>query len=90
MWSGSVGNERWVWSHKGHTYVSFQQISADPADINVLPEYKNDPRVVSNLIDGVNKTRQVLTEKVLIAHSLCLPEMTSICGWPRTLLEGIT
>ncbi len=33
------------------------QITADPADINVLPEYGNDPRVVTNLIDGVNKTR---------------------------------
>ena len=31
-------------------------MSADPADINVLPEYKNDPRVVSNLFDGVNAT----------------------------------
>lgn len=33
------------------------QITADPADINVLPEYSNDPRVVTNLIDGVNRTR---------------------------------
>ncbi len=33
------------------------QITADPADINILPEYGNDPRVVTNLIDGVNKTR---------------------------------
>lgn len=32
------------------------QISADPADINVLPEYGSDPRVVGNLIDGVNRT----------------------------------
>ena len=28
------------------------QIWADPADINVLPEYSCDPRVVSNLLDG--------------------------------------
>jgi hypothetical protein len=36
------------------------QISADPADINVLPEYSSDPRVVSNLLDGVNQTRDDL------------------------------
>ena len=36
------------------------QISADPADINVLPEYGSDPRVVSNLLDGVNQTRDDL------------------------------
>ena len=35
----------------------FVQITADPSDINILPEYGNDPRVVKNLIDGVNKTR---------------------------------
>lgn len=33
------------------------QVTANPCDINVLAEYKNDPRVVSNLIDGVNRTR---------------------------------
>ncbi|XP_054283436.1 katanin-interacting protein-like [Macrosteles quadrilineatus] len=33
------------------------QITADPADINVLPEYDKDPRVVSNLLDRVNRTR---------------------------------
>ena len=32
-------------------------ISADPSDINMLPEYANDPRVVDNLVDGVNRTR---------------------------------
>ncbi|EDO47948.1 predicted protein, partial [Nematostella vectensis] len=31
-------------------------ILADPPDINVLPEYGNDPRVVTNLIDGVYRT----------------------------------
>ena len=36
------------------------QISADPADINVLPEYSSDPRVVSNILDGVNQTRDDL------------------------------
>ncbi|XP_050422465.1 katanin-interacting protein-like [Adelges cooleyi] len=37
--------------------VSILKISADPADINVLPEYTSDPRVVNNLIDGINRTR---------------------------------
>jgi hypothetical protein len=36
------------------------QIWADPANINVLPEYSNsefsDPRTVDNLLDGVNQT----------------------------------
>lgn len=36
------------------------QIWAQPADINVLPEYNGDPRVVKNLIDGVNRTRDDL------------------------------
>ncbi|XP_073974517.1 katanin-interacting protein-like isoform X3 [Rhodnius prolixus] len=33
------------------------QISSNPADINVLPEYSKDPRVVENLLDKVNRTR---------------------------------
>lgn len=32
-------------------------ISADPANINILPEYSDDPRVVENLIDGVYRTK---------------------------------
>lgn len=32
------------------------QISACPADINVLEEYEDDPRVAKNLVDGVNFT----------------------------------
>jgi hypothetical protein len=32
------------------------QIWADPADINVLPDYTDDPRTVDNLVDGVNHT----------------------------------
>ena len=32
------------------------QTSADPADINVLPEYSSDVRVASNLTDGVLQT----------------------------------
>lgn len=33
------------------------KIEAEPSDINVLEEYSNDPRVVSNLVDGVNRTK---------------------------------
>ncbi|XP_052267310.1 katanin-interacting protein-like isoform X2 [Dreissena polymorpha] len=33
------------------------KIRADPSDINILPEYDKDPRVVKNLIDGSNRTR---------------------------------
>lgn len=32
-------------------------IRADPPDINILPAYGKDPRVVANLIDGVNRTQ---------------------------------
>lgn len=32
------------------------QVRADPADINVLPEYGHDVRVVSNLFDGTLRT----------------------------------
>ena len=35
-------------------------ISADPPDINVLPEYGGDPRTVDNLLDGVSYTRDDL------------------------------
>ncbi|CAF4707087.1 unnamed protein product, partial [Rotaria sp. Silwood2] len=45
-----------IFSSQGYP-VPIRKITADPADINVLPEYGNDPRVVKNLIDGVNKTR---------------------------------
>ncbi|XP_043231543.1 katanin-interacting protein-like [Amphibalanus amphitrite] len=37
--------------------IKVDKISADPADINVLDEYSGDPRVVSNLTDGVYRTR---------------------------------
>ncbi|XP_050297659.1 katanin-interacting protein-like isoform X2 [Anthonomus grandis grandis] len=40
--------------------VQVQQISALPADVNILPECQNDPRIVSNLLDGVNRTRDDL------------------------------
>uniref|UniRef100_A0A8D8XUC5 Uncharacterized protein KIAA0556 n=1 Tax=Cacopsylla melanoneura TaxID=428564 RepID=A0A8D8XUC5_9HEMI len=37
--------------------VNVCDIIANPADINVLPEYTHDPRVVTNLVDGVYKTQ---------------------------------
>ena len=37
--------------------VCMFQIHADPSDINILPEYNKDPRVVKNLADGNNRTR---------------------------------
>ncbi|XP_041473507.1 katanin-interacting protein-like isoform X2 [Lytechinus variegatus] len=38
-------------------HVQVAKITAEPCDLNMLPEHTNDPRVVSNLIDGVNCTR---------------------------------
>ncbi|XP_056018588.1 protein KATNIP homolog isoform X4 [Ostrea edulis] len=37
--------------------VSVCKVTAKPLDINILNEYDKDPRVVTNLIDGVNRTR---------------------------------
>uniref|UniRef100_UPI00398ECB9F protein KATNIP homolog isoform X2 n=1 Tax=Pristiophorus japonicus TaxID=55135 RepID=UPI00398ECB9F len=37
--------------------VLIAQITANPSDINILPAYGKDPRVISNLIDGVNRTQ---------------------------------
>ena len=48
-----------VFDGSGHPIVLddvYRQLSADPPDINVLPEYDSDPRTVSNLVDGVNCT----------------------------------
>ncbi|KAM6155908.1 katanin-interacting protein [Rhynchocyon petersi] len=45
-----------IFSSKGEP-VSVLSIKADPPDINVLPAYGKDPRVVTNLIDGVNRTQ---------------------------------
>lgn len=36
------------------------RISANPPDINILPAYGKDPRVVANLIDGVNRTQDCM------------------------------
>lgn len=43
-----------VSSHRREVIVN---VRADPADINVLPEYGRDPRTVRNLVDGTNFTR---------------------------------
>ncbi|XP_069762164.1 katanin-interacting protein isoform X2 [Narcine bancroftii] len=37
--------------------VKIAQIKANPADINILPACGKDPRIVLNLIDGVNRTQ---------------------------------
>ncbi|XP_066544834.1 katanin-interacting protein isoform X2 [Amia ocellicauda] len=37
--------------------VQPDHIRAEPPDINILPAYGKDPRVVSNLVDGVNRTQ---------------------------------
>jgi hypothetical protein len=49
-------------------------IEACPADLNVLPDSKGDPRRVSNLLDGVNLTKSDL-------HSWLAPQ------WPFLLLH---
>jgi len=48
-----------VFTDKGEL-ANISDISANPADINILPEYDHDPRVVTNLIDGVYMTRDDL------------------------------
>lgn len=45
-----------IFSSKGEP-VRVANIQADPPDINILPAYGRDPRVVANLIDGVNRTQ---------------------------------
>jgi hypothetical protein len=54
---GLMGLE--FFDHAGHV-VEFsniaQSIRADPADINVLADYNNDPRTVDKLLDGTNHT----------------------------------
>ncbi|KAL5254351.1 hypothetical protein ACHWQZ_G013960 [Mnemiopsis leidyi] len=37
--------------------VQISNIKANPANINILPGYSDDPRVVENLLNGVNRTR---------------------------------
>ncbi|XP_023596776.1 katanin-interacting protein [Trichechus manatus latirostris] len=45
-----------IFTSKGEL-VQILNIKADPPDINILPAYGKDPRVVTNLIDGVNRTQ---------------------------------
>uniref|UniRef100_A0A8C3WPP8 Katanin interacting protein n=1 Tax=Catagonus wagneri TaxID=51154 RepID=A0A8C3WPP8_9CETA len=45
-----------IFSSQGEP-VRVANIQADPPDINILPAYGKDPRVVTNLIDGVNRTQ---------------------------------
>ena len=44
--------------HLSPSYIAncVYQIYADPADLNVLREYSDDPRTVDNLVDGHNHT----------------------------------
>ncbi|CAH8868711.1 unnamed protein product [Trichobilharzia szidati] len=46
-----------IFTSDGIDIASLCKITANPSDINTLPGYGNDPRVVTNLIDGVNWTR---------------------------------
>uniref|UniRef100_A0A8C3RRX3 KIAA0556 n=1 Tax=Chelydra serpentina TaxID=8475 RepID=A0A8C3RRX3_CHESE len=43
-------------SSKGEP-VQISKIKAEPPDINILPAYGKDPRVITNLTDGVNRTQ---------------------------------
>ncbi|XP_027738603.1 protein KIAA0556 homolog isoform X1 [Empidonax traillii] len=45
-----------VFSSEGDP-VQIAKITAEPPDINILPAYGNDPRIITNLIDGVNRTQ---------------------------------
>uniref|UniRef100_A0A8C3IS94 Katanin interacting protein n=1 Tax=Chrysemys picta bellii TaxID=8478 RepID=A0A8C3IS94_CHRPI len=45
-----------VFSSKGEP-VQISKIKAEPPDINILPVYGKDPRVITNLTDGVNRTQ---------------------------------
>ncbi|KAF5402655.1 hypothetical protein PHET_04086 [Paragonimus heterotremus] len=46
-----------IFTSDGMEISSHCEISADPSDINILPGYEQDPRVVQNLIDTINWTR---------------------------------
>ncbi|XP_074138876.1 katanin-interacting protein isoform X2 [Sminthopsis crassicaudata] len=45
-----------IFSSKGEP-VQISNIKAEPPDINILPVYGKDPRVVTNLTDGVHRTQ---------------------------------
>ncbi|KAL3320556.1 hypothetical protein Ciccas_000760 [Cichlidogyrus casuarinus] len=46
-----------IFQKSGEEIGQLCRIEADPSDINVLPEYGNDPRVVQNLLNGINQTK---------------------------------
>ncbi|TNN07027.1 hypothetical protein EWB00_008010 [Schistosoma japonicum] len=46
-----------IFLSNGINITSLCHITANPLDINILPEYNNDPRIITNLIDGINWTR---------------------------------
>ncbi|XP_034297280.1 katanin-interacting protein isoform X5 [Pantherophis guttatus] len=45
-----------LFSSKGEP-IQIIKITASPPDINILPAYGKDPRIVTNLLDGVNRTQ---------------------------------
>ncbi|KAG8145889.1 hypothetical protein E2320_012334 [Naja naja] len=45
-----------LFSSKGEP-IQIVKITANPPDINILPAYGKDPRIVTNLLDGVNRTQ---------------------------------
>ncbi|NXG49806.1 K0556 protein, partial [Psilopogon haemacephalus] len=45
-----------IFSSKGEP-VQIAKITAEPPDINILSAYGNDPRIITNLIDGVHRTQ---------------------------------
>ena len=54
---GLMGLE--IFDSNGHLVTlnnTYEQLEADPPDINILPEYDNDPRTVDKLLDGHNHT----------------------------------
>ncbi|KAG5443416.1 Protein kiaa0556 [Clonorchis sinensis] len=46
-----------IFTTDGKNISSFCSVCADPADINILPEYGQDPRIIDNILDDVNWTR---------------------------------
>ncbi|TGZ67804.1 hypothetical protein CRM22_004589 [Opisthorchis felineus] len=46
-----------IFTTDGKNISSYCSVCADPADINILPEYGQDPRIIDNILDDVNWTR---------------------------------
>ncbi|XP_046860726.1 katanin-interacting protein-like isoform X2 [Xenia sp. Carnegie-2017] len=77
--------------------VQISSITAKPCDIKVLQEYNTDPRVVSNLIDGVYFTRlhkvkshqtviQITKKRVLIKFNI--KKMMGPVGYPEIIYRS--